>query len=400
MAVVQGFKVGGHGLVCRGAIAFECLGCQLPKLSVTHSNNEAIDRVLCADLTQCYAVFMLYFGCISPRVCHDDGYAPALKLFDQVGYFAIANIGTVFLECDAHDAHFASSHVDAVLQHSLDDAAGGITGHVVVHATASQDDLWVVPQLFGFMRKVIRVHTNAVPPHHAGPEGQEIPLATCSLEDFKRINANALKDDRQFVNKGNIEITLTVLDDLSGLGHLKATGFPGTCLDDGVVKRIHLVGHNWGAATRDLFNGGERVDLVTGVDALRAVAAEKILIELKVAELFQHRYADFFSRTGIDGRLVNDDVASLKRLAYGLAGLNQRRHVRAVGLVYRCRYSDNEDMANLEVVKLAAEMQLGSLFELIRAAFKRVILAGLELLNALLIDVKTQNRTALTKFNS
>lgn len=163
---------------------------------MAHRDDEAVDRILVADVAQGDAVFVLDFGRVGPGVCHHDGHAPALQFFDQIGHFAVADVGAVFFEGDAHDADFAAGHVDAVLQHALDDVACSVAGHVVVHSAASQDDLRVVAEFFGFVREVIRVYANAVATDHARPEGQEVPLAACGLEHFQCVDADALEDHR------------------------------------------------------------------------------------------------------------------------------------------------------------------------------------------------------------
>ncbi len=358
MAVVQGFEVCGDWLMVGVAIAFERFGCQRPKLLVAHCDDQAVNGVLGIDFAQLDAVFVFDFCSVCPGVGDDDGNAPALQLFDQVGHFAVADIGAVFFEGDAHDADFAASHVDAVLQHALDDVACGVAGHVVVHAAASQDDLRVVTQLLGFVRQVIRVHANTVAADHARPERQKVPLAACGLEHLQRVDADALEDDGELIDKGDIQVTLAVFYYLCGFGHFDATGFPGTCFDDAVVKSIDFVGHFGRAATGDFLYGGEGVDFVTWVDALGAVAAVKVLVELQAADLFQHGDTHLFSGAGVDGRFVNDDVARLKHLAHSFAGFDQRGHVGAVGLVNRGGHGNDVNLCLIQILKVIPIAQI------------------------------------------
>lgn len=321
VAVVQGFEVGGHGLVGGSAVAFECFGCQCPELFVAHGDNKAVDRVLGADVAELDAVLVLHLGGVGPWVGHHDGDAPALQFFDQIGHFAVADVGAVFFEGDAHDADFAAGHVDAVLKHALDDVSGGVAGHVVVHAAASQDDLRVVAEFFGFVRQVIRVHANAMAADHAGAKRQEVPLAACSLQHLQGVDADALEDDREFVDEGDVQVALAVFYDLGGFGHFEAAGFPGAGFDDAVVEGVHLIRHFGRAAAGDFADGGQGVDFVAGVDALGAVTAEEILVVLEAADLFEHGHAHVFCGTGVNSGFVNDDVTLLERLTRSFAGL-------------------------------------------------------------------------------
>ena len=51
---------------------------------------------------------------------------------------------------------------------------------------------------------------------------------------------------------------------------------------------------------RDLADILQPMDFVAGVDPLRRVAAEKVLIELQTAEFFQNRNAFFFGAAGVN----------------------------------------------------------------------------------------------------
>ena len=59
---------------------------------------------------------------------------------------------------------------------------------------------------------------------------------------------------------------------------------------------------------------------------------------------FKHRHADFLGCTRVDSGFVNDEVALFECMAHGGAGLDQWRHVRAVGVVHWCGHGDDEDL--------------------------------------------------------
>lgn len=397
VAVVQGFEVCCNGLVVGGAVAFEGVGRECPKLLVAHGDDQAVNGVLGIDFAQLDAVFVLDFCSVGPGVGDDDGDAPALQFFDQVSHFAVADVGAVFFEGDAHDADFAAGHVNAVLQHALDDVACGVAGHVVVHAAASQDDLRVVTQFFGFVREVIRVHANAVAADHAGAKRQEVPLAACGLQHLQCVDADALEDDREFVDEGDVQVALAVFNHFGSFGHFEAAGFPGARFDDAAVQRIDRVGHCGCAATGNFADGGQGVDFVAGVDSLGAVAAEKVLVELEAAELFEHGHTHFFGGAGVDGGFVNDHVARLEHFAHGFAGFDKRGHVGAVGLVHWGGHGDDEDLCLLEVLRVGAVAQLLGALQFFGAAFQGVVFARLKLVDSRLVDVKTDGGAVFAK---
>ncbi|MNN96343.1 hypothetical protein D3C81_2153120 [compost metagenome] len=80
--------------------------------------------------------------------------------------------------------------------------------------------------------QVVGVDANAVATDQAGAEGQEVPLGAGGLEHLFGVDAHLVEDDRQFVDQGDVEVALGVLDDLGGLGDLDAAGLVGAGADD------------------------------------------------------------------------------------------------------------------------------------------------------------------------
>src|SRR5690606_39390158 len=87
---------------------------------------------------------------------------------------------------------------------------------------------------------------------------------------------------------------------------------------------------------------------VTGVDALRAVAAEEVAVEDQARGFFQQRDAYFLRGAGIDRGLVDHHVPGLERGADGAACLLQRAQVGAGCVVDGRGYGDDEDVARGE----------------------------------------------------
>lgn len=80
----------------------------------------------------------------------------------------------------------------------------------------------MVPHFLGLVGQVVRVHPNAVSTHEPRPERQEIPLAAGGFQHVEGVDTQSIEDDRQFVHQGDIEVALSVFDDLRGFGHLQA----------------------------------------------------------------------------------------------------------------------------------------------------------------------------------
>jgi hypothetical protein len=110
--------------------------------------------------------------------------------------------------------------------------------------------------------------------------------------------------------------------------------------------------------------------------------------------LFQHRNADFLGGTGVDGGFVDDDGALAHDLADGFGGLDQRGQVGAVGAIDRRRHGDDEDVAGPEVLGVGGVVKLRGGGKFGRLDFARAVAAGLELIDARLLDVEADHGQA------
>ena len=88
-----------------------------------------------------------------------------------------------------------------LLRHQLDDLAGDVERHVVVEAPAREDHLRVVADLLRLVRQVVRVHADAVPADQARAERQEVPLGAGGLQHLLGVDAEAVEDQRQLVDR-------------------------------------------------------------------------------------------------------------------------------------------------------------------------------------------------------
>ena len=130
---------------------------------------------------------------------------------------------------------------------------------------------------------------------------------------------------------------------------------------------------------------------VAGVDALGAVAAVEVLVELQAREFFEYRDAIFFSATGVNGGFIDDDVAGFEHLAHRFAGLDERCQVWALVVVNRRWHGDDKAIAGAQIFQVGAEAQMVGGLQFIRLGLKGEVVARFELVDALLVDVKTDH---------
>ena len=282
-------------------------------------------------------VFVLGLRPIDPGVINIDADAVLPQGVDDVHYLGVAQVGAVFLKGQAQDQDAAVTDADAALEHELDHGLRHMGAHAVVDAPAGEDDLGVMADGDGLVGEVVGVDADAVAADQARAEGQEVPFAAGGLQDLQGVDAELAEDQRQFVHQGDVEVALGVLDDLGRLGDADAAGHMGAGGDDLAVEGVDNGGDLGAGAAGDLFDGGQAVVGVAGVDALGAVAEVEVVGLVpplprplpregggevgEARRLFQYGGTVFFGAAGVDGGFVDDQVAGLEDGANGGGGL-------------------------------------------------------------------------------
>ncbi len=224
----------------------------------------------------------------------------------EVGHLGIADVRAVFLEGESRHDDLGAFDADAGIDHLLDGLLCHVGRHAVVDASAGEDDVRVITQHLRLMSQVVGIGADAVPANQAGTLGQEVPLGAGGLQDFEGVDADLVEDDCQFLHQGDVQVTLGVLDDLGGFGHLDAAGAMYAGGDNRLVKVAEGLRGLGRVAGDDFDDPGDRAFPVAGIDAFRALADVVILQPFQPGFLFEDRDADFFGGTGIDGGFVDD----------------------------------------------------------------------------------------------
>ena len=323
-----------------------------PELPVSDRHDGAVEllaRQLAHDVD---AILPLHHRRISPGVIDRNADVVFLKRAVDIDDAGIAHIGAVLLERESHYEHIRVQDLNALLEHQLDDLVRDVCSHSVVHAAPGEDDFGVVPQPFRALREVIGVHRNAMPAHEAGVHLDEIPLRAGGLEHVLRVDAHQGEDLREFVDEGDVDVALRILDDLRGLGYLDGRGLVRAVHQDGIVHAVNEIRHFRGGAGGDLQDLLDRMLLVAGIDALGAVAREEILVEFQAGDLLHHGNALVLGDPGVNRGLVNDYVSLAYDLANRRAGAVQRSQVRVVVPVHGCRYGYDVEIAAADLLQV------------------------------------------------
>ncbi len=119
------------------------------------------------------------------------------------------------------------------------------------------------------------------PPTSARAERQKVPLGARGGEHFLGVDADAVADEGEFVDERDVDVALGVLDHLGRFGHLDAAHPVSAGGDDARVELIDEVGGFGGGAGGNLFDGGEAVFPVAGVDAFGGIAGVEVEVEFE-----------------------------------------------------------------------------------------------------------------------
>ena len=97
--------------------------------------------------------------------------------------------------------------------------------------------------------------------------------------------------------------------------------------------------------------------LITGIDALRAVASKEIDIILQAAGTFHHGKAFVLRHTRIYGGLVNHNVTLGNDLAYRVTGSIERTEVGRIIFIDGCRHCHNIEVTVADVIEIGGTLK-------------------------------------------
>ena len=259
--------------------------------------------------------------------------------------------------------------------------------------------LGMIADILRLVGEVVGIDADAVATDQTGTKGQKVPLGARRLQHFLGVDAEAMEDQGQLVDQRDVQIALGVLDHLGRLGHPDRTGPAGAGTDDRSIKPVDERSDLGRRAGRDLHDVRQSVLLVTGIDALGAVAHEKIPVEGQTGRLLEHRHANLFGGTGIDRRFVDHHVALGQLGADRAAGRLQRMEIRALVVVDRGRHRDDIGVAGHQRFRFGGERQMPCVRKHLCAGLPRGIDAIPQLPDPLGVDVETDRLCLLAKFH-
>lgn len=362
------------------------------KLLVGYRGNGCIEFFSGEFIDNIYAVFTLSDGGVGPGIINGDVDIVFFQGFVDVYNLGVANIGAVLLESETENEDMAVKYLYTFLQHQLDGLRSDMFTHAIVHTTTGKNDFGVVAIAFSTLGEIVGIHTYAMATNKTGTEGEEVPLGASSFKYVEGVDAHLVENLGELVNESDVDVALGVLNDLGGLSDLNGRSEVCTGGDDGGIDLIDIFADFRGGARSDFFDVLHGVLLVTGIDALGRIAAIEIDIHLHTADLLYDGDAVVLGDTGIDGGLIDYDIAFADDFTYGGAGTDEGSEVGVVVCIDRSGNGNDIEVAVLDFLNVGGADKtviLNGVLKDVVGYFKRCIVTCHKSLTALGIHVET-----------
>ena len=136
------------------------------------------------------------------------------------------------------------------------------------------------------------------------------------------------------------------------------------------------------------------MSFISRVDSLGRISGKEINVELHSRNLFYDRKTFFFCHTGIDGRLIYDDISFSDDFSYRRAGVNQRFQVRTVVYIDRSRDGDDIKVIVAEVfgVRRTSETVLQGCLQQFVGHFERIVVSRHDFFDPHGVYIETDGR--------
>ncbi len=161
----------------------------------------------------------------------------------------------------------------------------------------------------------------------------------------------------------------------------------GAGSDDAPVQLVDKLGTLGRRTGYDFGDRLEPVLLVAGVDALRAVATEKILVIFHARQCFHDWHADFFGSPWINRGFENNDIAGFEQFSNRTASAFQRAEIRALVIIDGGRNGDDVDVTISEVLRIAGIAQVRRCDQFCWFYLQRAVFTAAKLINTGLVYI-------------
>src|SRR5690606_7275453 len=122
-----------------------------------------LDGVLQLDTVLC-----MHFILACPSIGYLHVYTKLLQFVIDIDSLCVPDIGTVLLEGYAQNKRLRTMYRNIFFDHQLDYLRGDKDRNGIIDPSARQNNIGMIAQLNSFVREIIGVYRNTVPPNEPG----------------------------------------------------------------------------------------------------------------------------------------------------------------------------------------------------------------------------------------
>ena len=215
----------------------------------------------------------------------------------------------------------------------------------------------MVAEVLGAVGEIERIHADAMAADETRLEVEEVPLGGAGGEHVVGGEPEPLEDHRHFVDEGDVDVALRVLDDLGRLRRLDVAGDEDASARDRPVDPLEAPCHLRRLCRHHLGDPVHGVLPVTRVDALRRVAEEEVGAALQPGRALEDRPEESLGHARIDRALEDDDGPGSEAGANGPAGVGDGAEIGPVGPIDRRRDGDDVHVASGDRTRIGADRE-------------------------------------------
>ena len=143
-----------------------------------------------------------------------------LEFLCYIDCSGITDIRAVFFEGDTEHEYCCSFDLVVSLNQKFDYFGCYVFAHVVVQSSSSKDDFWMVTTFLSFLGKIVGINADAVAADKAWFKLEKVPFGAGGFEHFMSVDAKAVENHGEFVDKGDVDVALGVFYDFGCFSYL------------------------------------------------------------------------------------------------------------------------------------------------------------------------------------
>ena len=151
-----------------------------------------------------------------------------------------------------------------------------------------------------------------MPTHQTRIELQEVPLRACCFQNGFCVNTDFVEDDGKLVHKCDINVALTVFNNLRGFRDLNARSSMYACIYNEFINLCNNVQRFFIHTRNNFRNRFKTMHFIARIDTFRRIANLEIHTAFQTRFLFKNGHTNVFRYPRIDRRFKYNNATFYK----------------------------------------------------------------------------------------